>query len=335
MVDKKIDVLGLSLEIKPLHVKNKLPLALSAEFDLYEAQALNKRFLLLQLRGDDLSIQKAKKHMKIIQELLGQEKTCVLWLNSMTAARRERLIENHIPFIVDERMVFLPFLGMQIEEQSRQKNNLILKTFTIATQCVFLSLLYQGSTVCSIVELMNRLHLSKATVARALQHLSGAGLLTVQGKATRKRYYRIDAKQFWEQGKQYLQNPVIQRFYTDENVYLWDVESYTAGEEALSNLSMIQTPQHKCRAIYKQNLNDVLSSEITFTEDKDYLKTDDYSIVEIWKYDPGLFADSDHDNVAVMDDVDLFSLYLSLGPLLDDVRIETEMDNLMEEFFHG
>ena len=329
---KELNMLGLPLQLEELEVKDKLPLAFIGDYDFYRGKILNKEFLVFHFKGDYLSIPRLRKHLEIIPRFLGVTDRCVLWLDKVSSARRERLIENSIPFFVDEKMVFLPFLGTQLEKRHDAALKPLADKFTTAEQCVFLWILHNKSPECPTSRIMNDLKLSQATVARALLLFTKYGLLTFRGKGTRKKYFRIEAKEFWETGKKYLQTPVQKRLFLEDISPMHTMETFTAGEYALAEMSMLEVPEHQCRAVYKKSFDKLKGSAVA---SPDMLRSENYVIVELWNYDPGLFAKTCPDSASKSGIVDIFSLYASLENLIEDVRIEKELEKLMEDFFNG
>ena len=329
---KELNVLGLPLQLEELEVKDKLPLAFMGDYDFYRGKILNKEFLVFHFKGDYLSIPRLQKHFEIIPRFLGITVPCSLWLDKVSSARREHLINNAIPFFVDEKMVFLPFLGTQLEKHYDAKHKQLPDKFTTAEQGVFLCILHNKTPECPISWIKNDLKLSQATVARAMLLLMQYGLLTFRGKGTRKKYFRIEAKQFWDTGKKYLQTPVQKRFFLEDIALIRTMESFTTGEDALAEMTMLEVPEHQCKAVYKKSFDQLKGSVVA---SPDMLRSENYVIVELWNYDPGLFAKTCPDSSSKSGIVDIFSLYASLENLTEDVRIEKEFEKLMEDFFNG
>ncbi len=329
---KELNVLGLPLQLEELEVKDKLPLAFMGDYDFYRGKILNKEFLVFHFKGDYLSIPRLQKHFEIIPRFLGITVPCSLWLDKVSSARREHLINNAIPFFVDEKMVFLPFLGTQLEKRQDAALKPLADKFTTAEQCVFLWILHNKTSECPINRIRNDLKLSQATVARALLLFTKYGLLTFRGKGTRKKYFRIEAKQFWDTGKKYLQTPVQKRLFLEDIALIRTMEAFTAGEDALAEMTMLEVPEHQCKAVYKKSFDQLKGSVVA---SPDMLRSENYVIVELWNYDPGLFAKTCPDSSSKSGIVDIFSLYASLENLTEDVRIEKELEKLMEDFFNG
>ena len=95
---------------------------------------------------------------------------------------------------------------------------------------------------------------------------------------------------------------------------------------------MLEVPEHQCKAVYKKSFDQLKGSVVA---SPDMLRSENYVIVEIWNYDPGLFAKKCPDSSSKSGIVDIFSLYASLENLTEDVRIEKELEKLMEDFFNG
>ena len=126
-------------------------------------------------------------------------------------------------------------------------------------------------------------------------------------------------------------SPVQKQYFVSDYDWTSMPDSFTPGEEALSNLSMLNPPEHSCRAISKKNLSQLT---MQLHSDPDDVEDEDYCILEVWKYDPGLFASAEIDNVAITDDADLFSLYVSLNHTADDIRVQDELNDLVEAYWN-
>ena len=90
-----------------------------------------------------------------------------------------------------------------------------------------------------------------------------------------------------------------------------------AGLEALADLSMLNPSGHLVRAISRERLN---KEDIKIIKNKDIVKDQKFVELEIWNYDPKLFADKKH--------VDLMSLYASLKEEKDE-RIEQALEDVL------
>ena len=326
-MEEAIQILGFHMTLKPLDVRTKLPLLYNENYSFFIGTFAEQKCILLQYHGVYLSISRIENHFRDIPKLLNMNLPCVLWMKKATDAQQARLYDKQIPFIVDDKTIFLPqasFLSVGQNTRQHIREFLPNKQFTPAEQCVYLWLMYQDSRECRVGEIIENLRLSQASVSRALMNLYQRSLLDVYGRNTRKKYRRIDLRSFWNKGRTYLMNPVQRRYYIDADKVIWKDISYAAGESALANLSMLSEPVHVCRAV-ENKYSDIIAEKAAVSPDD--LHSETFSIIEIWRYDPKLFVDSQNN-------VDLFSLYASLGDLLNDERVAGEMEIMIERYLN-
>ena len=82
---------------------------------------------------------------------------------------------------------------------------------------------------------------------------------------------------------------------------------------------MLNAPSHPVYASNKKSLDKIPIEDILQPYDLDDV---DYIILELWKYDPGLFSKTET--------VDPFSLYISMRGQ-DDPRLDIEFEEIMKE----
>jgi len=119
----------------------------------------------------------------------------------------------------------------------------------------------------------------------------------------------------WEKARPYLINPVQKRIVVRER----DVKGnyLAAGESALSEYSMLNAPKVKTVALYKGSIKTEELEEI----DARWEETENLLQLELWKYDPFIFADGDK--------VDRISLACSLADC-EDERVEMAVEEMLE-----
>ena len=159
---------------------------------------------------------------------------------------------------------------------------------------------------------------SVMTSSRALNELYDAKLLTykIGGKTGRSKYYsRISDPDYFEKGKFFLDSPVKKVVYTMNE----PKDSFVAGLEALSKLSMINPPGHRVRAIYSA---EVKKHNLEIVNNKDIIRDKELVELQIWGYDPKIFTDKKI--------VDVASLYASLKEENDE-RIEQALEEVLRE----
>lgn len=130
----------------------------------------------------------------------------------------------------------------------------------------------------------------------------------------RDRWWAFSDKQaLWNEAIPFLRSPVKKRIWL-KNYH----PKLVAGLTALSYLSLLTFPESSVFAMSTNQweaAKQLNLEEVPLAEDADIE-------LEIWHYDPGLFA---KDSL-----VDPFSLYLSLKAIQDE-RVESALQELMEK----
>lgn len=303
-----------NIKIRKWDVEKKLSPFLLAQYDFYETEIMGQHCILLEILQQGPGIETLKKHLKVINKTV--DARIVFVYKSISRFRRKSLIENRIPFVVEDGQMYLPFLGLDLRNR---KENQVKKvtTFSSSTQLAFLYLLYNEMIYISAVELATALNTSMMTASRILNDLYDTGLLTFEigGKTGRsKMYKKIDAPLFYSKGSKYLRNPVMQTVYTGPKM----MEAPTAGLEALSMISMMNPPKNSAVAIDKEGLK---RNEHYIINDKDRIADEKLTEVEVWRYNPTLLSNQGR--------VDIVSLALSLKELNDE-RVEQALEERLK-----
>lgn len=307
-----------NITIRIWNAKSKLPLFLLEIYDFYELNILGNQCVLIKINKDVPKINDIKKHMKIIKAISNDN--LVFLYNTISSYRRKTLIQNRIPFVVENGQMYLPFLGLDLKNESDKSINPIVK-FSSTVQQVFLYYLYNKDIALNATELAKKLNTTKMTASRALSDLYTLGLLmyNIGGKTGKsKNYRRIDDTKYYEIGSKYLRNPIYKVVYLDKTAYALASDFLIAGLEALSMKSMINPSKRSIRATSKLKLHD-LKDYI----EKDINKIEDMNLMElqIWDYDPMIFTKNNM--------VDLASLASSFNESSDE-RIDKAIEECLE-----
>lgn len=276
---------------------------------------LGTTIILMEIIGDVPGIETLIKHIRRIESLTNHQ--IVLLFKAITRYRRKSLIENRIPFIIEDGQIYLPFIGLDLKKAPEEVQTEV-KQFSASAQLVYLYFLYHKNDVVNMTEFSERMGLSKMTASRALNDLYHANLITYEigGQTGRsKKYKRIPDPEYYLKGRACLRNPVNKIVFTNAV----PPGSLTAGVDALARLSMLNGPGHPVKVISREEYN---KQKIEIITNMDLIK-DTYLIeLEIWDYDPKHLSDKDN--------VDLLSLYASLAEVKDE-RIEQVLSEVLQD----
>lgn len=304
-------------EVKIREYKNKLSLPIFMTMrDIVMVEIYGVNFAIVDvIKEAELSVTAMKKQKEKYEEALQCPIAYKVELNSVSM--RNALVKKGVPFVDLPGNVFLPFMGIVLQDVYR-KQYVKADKMMPATQMVFLELLYMNDEESALKsEVANKLNLTKTSITRATVQLEEMGLIAQIKSGTEisiKRNY--SRKEYYENAKAYLINPV-QKVITIMRCEA-TFESFGAGESALSQVSELNPPRVEECAIYKgEEVIDQL--EIV---DARYEDWDDCLNLQLWKYNPYYFARDGR--------VDPVSLACTFKGN-EDERIEMCIEELLEE----
>lgn len=292
---------------------SKMPVSLRIIYKFYMMEILGTSCILLEIIDEAPGIDVIKKHLNTIKKITNYQ--IVLYYKEITRYRRKSLIGNKISFVIQDGQMFLPFLGLDLKKIDDYIEKEI-NTFTPSAQIAYLYFFYNKETVVNTTDFAEIFGWNTMTTSRALNDLYDAKLLTYElgGKTGRsKEYSRISDPDYFQRGSVFLNSPIKKVVYVKRA----PKESYIAGLEALAKLSMLNPPNYKVRAISEEYFNNI---DLDIIENKDIIKDKRLVELQIWGYDPKLFAKKDI--------VDIVSLYASLKEENDE-RIEQALQEVL------
>lgn len=306
---------GNEIVCKPIKKKPKVALFL-AKRDMYRIEIEGLFFVLICVGNEERFGIAALKKQKVIYE---EQLQCnvAFSFDVMSKLQRDSLIKAKLPFISLPNQIYLPFLGVVLNDNYKKIKQVNIEKMMPATQMLFLYLLYSQDDYVLKSDAADRLELTRTSMTRASEQLLAMNLIEQQrvGKELRMMK-KHDNSSMLEAAKPYLINPIQKKkILREEDVV---VPYLLAGENALGEYSMLNPPNLKSVAIYKGELDCSNMEEI----DARWEDTDKLIQVEFWKYNPFLFATDNK--------VDRISLACSLVDCKDE-RVEMTIDEMLEE----
>jgi len=304
------ETLGIKANIEPWKIADKLPYYLIDRYDFKKVILDGVVCLFMKPKGEPDTLTAIKKHIAKVRE--AEPLPVVLELEVMTARRRKSLIEARIPFVAPKCQIYLPFLGVALNERYTSVK-IPGKTLMPSSQLLLFYYLCQNEPEIRAGETADIFNLSAMQISRAIKQLTTLGLISVRKDGVRMVISGKERRRdLFERAKPYLLNPVRKRIYV-ERVEL-PKGLPLAGYSALSELTMLGGQSTETFAFFGK------ASALTGTD----MLVDNtaQAEVEIWRYDPLLL--SSHPSV-----VDALSLVASL-PFSGDERVQQSIDKLLK-----
>lgn len=301
-----------------------IPWAEAEKFPLYLRNG--KKYFMLHIGGVEcILIEADEKNFSLptfrkqLAKLPGHPEHIVLCFKRLESRQRKALIEAQIPFIIPDSQVYLPFLGVVLQERMKSVKP-APKKLSPAAQLILLHFIYEmtGWSACK-VDLARQLNLSAMNVTRAVQELEALELVTVERFGRSDHVSAVDSgKALYEKALPYMIDPVQKRLYVRKGEKFSELPM--AGEYALATHSMLNEPQIECKAISRKKYKELDGIEEI---DPAWSNSHDYIQLELWKYDP--------QPLAVYHAVDAISLALSLRENKDE-RVEQAVEEMLEGY---
>ena len=312
------DLLGLAAKESPWPDSQRLPLYLRGNRKYTTLTVDDTELLVLYTEQSGFSLPAFQKQLKKLREYWPG--SVVLCFERLSAYQRKALIEQRLSFIVPGSQIYLPCMGIVLQERMMPEQKK-LTHLSAGAQFLLLHLLYQKTAEpMSKVGLSRQIGTSGMNVTRGVQELSNAGLVKTE-RTGRCDYVSLlyFGRQAYEKASPYLTSPVLKCIFVkggDDSL-----ELPLSGETALAEMTMLNPPAVTCKAIGKRQYRDIQNSlELV---DPAWSIAQDYTELEIWKYDPQPLA---RRNL-----VDVISLAVSLSAQTDE-RVQLAIDEMLEGY---
>lgn len=300
-----LNILGLKINFKKWNKEKQLPLFISDNFLVQKTIINDIECLALTPKGDLPTLPAFKKQISIIKEI--ENVPIFLQLDAISSFRKQNLLENKVPFILKDKMVYLPFMATYLTNTYHEETT--VEKLALASQLLFTWILYQNTNKYYISDAVESLGFSNMTLTRAYRQLCATQLFE-EHKDGRKIFLtaKLSKVELFNKMKPYLQST----FYTCGYILRKEItkDMVLAGESAFSQHAEINPPRIKTYAIEKKLSNNIKLQRECYSHDEQVE-------LQIWKYNPLLFSQNNNS-------IDTVSLIISLLENIDE-RLEKEI----------
>ena len=291
----------------------KLPLKYMGMYELYLIYQEGIEWIIAQPKNN-VRLNTLRHDQKQIEKIIGIN--CALYFTKLNHYTKEMLLSEGIPFIVEGKQMYLPFMGMLLANNNERKLKPV-HTISFLTQKLLLCALYEKWNQMNVTRIAEKLNVTKMSVTRCLDEIEYLDLdiLNVSGK-TRKISVGENTKNVWESIKPILRNPVITRFQLVDDICLEN----KAGISALCEYSLLSDNGYPTYAITKKELND--------TNIKSYRQISIGEEIGCEVLEVGYFIDFKDKKIQ-----DPLSVIMCLSEAdMEDERVQMCIDEMLEEY---
>ena len=233
------------IENKELY--KKLPLAYRGRYNIFTVETNGALWIAIQPK-DNVGLVLLRRDRACVEKMTGLN--CAIFFEQTTFYIREKMMEEGIPFVIDGKQVFLPFIGYLLSK-SNERELPPVHLISFLTQKMLLVAIYERWIEMKVSDVAKQLGVSTKSASRCFDELEylNIGVLGMKGKS---RVINIpdDRKQLWQQIERVLRNPVIRRFILRKDMKL----EKKAGISALCEYSLLSDNAYPTYAVTKKEL---------------------------------------------------------------------------------
>lgn len=269
-------------KIVPNNITVNVPLYLKAGYELWSAKIQDVCVVFASVKDETIDIRVHQNAIKRLDEL----SSChtVLVFDKLDSRSIESLIKKHIPFVVKDKQIYMPFALMQIQTKNKKKTPLREVALTSDADMILIGYLdneiHSGMMIKEIAQAIGR---ELRATSQALNVLEALGYVQIEVNGRSRYIHFISPIEVYERLKEEAKSPVKYSFFAKgfigENVY--------SGFTALSHYSTLIEQKLKTIAISHKKLTSKQLEAFGCDEDVAEYK------FEVWDREPSVFAQKD------------------------------------------
>ena len=293
-------------------VYSKLPLKYKGIYTIYNVSTKHIDWIVLKpnksIHLNDL--RKDQKQLEIITNL-----NVALYFDKLSTYAKNIMLDEGIPFIVNNKQLYLPFYGIMLSDKDNRKLAPV-HTISFLTQKLLLLALYEKWQNMNVTNISKRLNVSKMSITRCFDEIEFLDLdILDTSKKNRNITVKEETKILFDKIKPILRNPVITKYELNTDIKL----DKLAGISALSEYSLLEDNEYPTYAILKKDLKNLDLANTTAYKEENI----GCVVLEL-----GYFIDIHKKGIS-----DPITVLLSLtNEELEDERINISIKEMMEDY---
>ena len=301
-------VLGISTYYLP-DIVDSLPNYIHARYELKVVILDGKKAVFVYPREELEAVDVVKKHLDRISRT--ENAFAVLVPDHLTYRQKDYLLRDHIPFVVDGKQIYLPFMATYLQERGDSEKT-DATVILPSAQVLLLYFIYHGCGELMTSEAAVGLGFTSTSISRASRQLEELGLVRFEKRGVQKVMFTDKSPEdLFRSAGSVLISPVKRTIYVPKTE-IKDGQ-LLSGYSALSEFSELNPP-----------LLDTFAAEsVADLEKMSSLRlqnSEEQCAVELWRYDPKKLSDDGC--------VDRLSLALALRDDKDE-RVEEAVEEMM------
>ncbi|MBD3841967.1 MAG: hypothetical protein IE909_08790 [Campylobacterales bacterium] len=269
-------------KIVPNNITVNVPLYLKSGYELWGAKIQDICVVFANVKDETIDIRVHQNAIKRLDELTSCH--TVLVFDKLDSRSIEGLIKKHIPFVIKDKQIYMPFALLQIQTQNKKNTPLREVSLTIDADVILVGYLdNQINSGMMIKDIAAAIDRELRATSQALNVLEALRYIQIEAQGRSRYIHFISPMEVYERLKEEAKLPVKYNFfakgYIGKKVY--------SGFTALSNYSTLVEENIKTVAISHKQLTSQQLEALECDEDEAQYK------IEVWDREPSIFAHND------------------------------------------
>ncbi len=311
-----MDYLDKILGIRVIYINvpvEHLPNFIAARYDLQTVLMNGQKATFLYPKTKLERIEVLKKHIAWIHK--NENSPVVLVLTELSFRQKEYLLREKIPFVVEGKQIYLPFMALYLQERcdaEREPREIILPS----AQMLLLHFIYKGARELSTSEAAKELELTPTSISRASKQLEEMGLLRIKKEGVQRILQSEESpKTLFRKAKDKLLSPIKRTVYIPKE--LMGANLLKSNYSALAEYSMLSEPSLKSYATERiSQWKDFIVNSLQDSQAQ--------VAIEMWRYNPK--------KLSTRNTVDELSLALALEKDGNE-RVEQAIEEMLNKLW--
>ena len=269
-------------KIVPNNITVNVPLYLKAGYELWGAKIQDICVVFASVKDETIDIRVHQNAIKRLGELISCH--TVLVFDKLDSRSIESLTKKHIPFVIKDKQIYMPFALLQIQTQNKKNTLLREVSLTIDADVILVGYLdnqiKSGMMIEEIAEVIDR---ELRATSQALKVLEALRYVQIEVNGRSRYIHFISPMEVYERLKEEVKLPVKYSFFAKGYIG----EKLYSGFTALSHYSTLIEQKIKTVAISHKQLTSKKLEALECDEDEAQYK------IEVWDREPSIFAHND------------------------------------------
>ena len=243
-------ILRQQIHMEQIDAKKILPLMFTGLYHIYLVEMGSAKWLIAEPL-EKIGLAQMRKHQKQIENKL--HLNCALYLKQVNYYSKDILLNEGIPFILEQKQIYLPFLGILLSGGA-ERVLLPIRQISFLTQKLILTALYEKWQRITVTKAAELLLVTKTSVSRCFDEIEflDIPMLTAKGKS-RAISVSEETKSLWEMLEPNMRNPVITAYELKEDLKLEN----KGGLSALCSYTMLSDNEYPTYAVTKREIQNL------------------------------------------------------------------------------